>query len=559
MSTPTRLLLSVLLLLSTAVAEIETLQSMDPGFDAACHLLIDLNGDGRDELVLIGREGEIRTWVHDPEGGLLEAGPRGEQFLTYPSQTVLALADLQQTGRGPQLVALTPKGLFVYPADADGVFSEAPVRLIRRARFALRTGRPVLAPITPDVNNDGQPDLVIPGQDQVELWMAGGEAGWRKTASVDVRMSESRLTRTTSLSDELASLFSIPQLRTRDVNGDGRPDLLVEDGDLRAFHLQGADGSFPAQADVKLDLKIFKDTSPESSIRPGRTLAGGDRTTYQSRDLDDDGIPDYVLAHRRKVWVFHGSEAGPQFTEPSTILKVADDVTALLLVKLDDDQFPELVLLKVQVPTVATLILGLLSSWDVEVAALGYRNDGGRAYDTSAAWKSEITVRLPAITDILRDASTLIERLRAIDSAFQQVAAGDFDHDGSEDLALWERPAEIGQDQEFSVWYDTGSSIESEEGLKETEFRRLLFEDEDRIWNLDRILSWMESLAKQRASVLTGDREPDARVQLRGAPFLLESLEPADFDGDGKVELVAVYRELGDRPRCLVDVLGHRE
>lgn len=557
MSLPIRLLLSALLC-SLALAEIRTLQTLDPGFDAACHQLIDLNGDGRDELLLIGRDGEIRTWLHDPEGGMLQPAPRGEQFLLHPSQTVLTLADLEQTGGPPQLVAVTPKGLFLYRPDADGVFSEAPVRLIRRARFSLRTGRPVLAPIAPDVNNDGQPDLVIPGQDQVELWMARGEEGWRKTAAVDVRMSESRHTRMTALSDELASLFSIPQLRTRDVNGDGRPDLLVEDGNLRAFHMQAEDGSFPAQADVRLDLNIFKDTSPESSIRPGRTLAGGDRTTYQSRDLDGDGIPDYVLAHRRKVWVFHGGAAGPQFTEPSTILKVADDVTAMLLVKLDDDAFPELVLLKVQVPTVATLILGLLSSWDVEVTALGYRNDGGRAYDTSAAWKSEITVRLPAITDILRDASSLIERLRDIDSAFQQVAAGDFDADGSVDLALWERPNEIGQDQAFSIWYDTGSSSESEEGLKETEFRRLLFEEEDRIWNLDRILSWMESLAKQRASVLTGDREADATVELRGAPFLLESLEPADFNGDGQAELVAVYRELGDRPRCLVDLLGER-
>ena len=95
-------------------------------------------------------------------------------------------------------------------------------------------------------------------------------------------------------------------------------------GRTRAFHMQRKDGTIPTHPDVVLDLRIFRDTAPVSALRPGRILAGANRAQYQSRDLDQDGIPDYVIGHRRKVWVFHGNKVRPQFTEPSTILKVSE-------------------------------------------------------------------------------------------------------------------------------------------------------------------------------------------------------------------------------------------
>ncbi len=552
-----RAALVLLALTSGLLAGITELQSLVVDFEVACHLVADLNADGRDELILIGTDGEIRVWVHDREGGGY-TGPVGELYLLYPESSLLTLADLTHTGGPPQLIAATPRGVFAYTPDSDGTFREEPQRLARRARFDLRTGKPMLAPITPDVNRDGRADLVIPDRDKVELWMDDAEGNWRSTARIDVRVREVRRARGDALSDELGNLFTIPQLRTYDVNGDTRPDLLVEDGNLRAFHLQAEDGSFPSSPTASVDLGMFRDTSPGGGIKPGRTLAGGDRTSYQARDLDDDGIPDYVLAHRRKVWVFHGSSEGPQFTEPSTVLKVADDVTALILVRLDDDAFPDLVLLKVQVPTVATLILGMVSEWDVEITALGYRNEGGRAFETRPGYKSEIIVRLPAILDILKDANALIERVREIDRSFQQVLPGDFDGDGQQDLVLWELDeSETGSG--FEVWFGNTPSEESEMVMKESEFKRLLFEDEERIWTLERILDWMASLASQRSSVLTGERPPDETMALRSLPFLIEGLRAADVDGDGRQELVAIYRETGDVPRFHIDVLGVRD
>ena len=42
-------------------------------------------------------------------------------------------------------------------------------------------------------------------------------------------------------------------------------------------------------------------------------------------DLNDDQIPDTVIFHRRKLWFFHGTKNGPQFSEPSAIIKSAED------------------------------------------------------------------------------------------------------------------------------------------------------------------------------------------------------------------------------------------
>lgn len=65
-----------------------------------------------------------------------------------------------------------------------------------------------------------------------------------------------------------------------------------------------------------------------------------------------------MIAHRRKVWVFHGTKDGPQFKDPSNVLKTADDVTTMLTVDLNEDKFVDLVIIKVEVPSVATIMTG---------------------------------------------------------------------------------------------------------------------------------------------------------------------------------------------------------
>ncbi|MBK7642151.1 MAG: VCBS repeat-containing protein [Planctomycetes bacterium] len=540
-------------------------QTLEPGFVLAAHRWADLDGDKRSELALFGRAGEVRSYAHADGSPLFEALPRGTLQLADPRHTLLDLAQLSAPATALQLLAVSPAGVEIFALEGRGAFAAQGETLISRARFTLRVGQPTLAPMVQDANNDSRPDLVIPGPQACELWLNEGLPSakdgaqprwpaWRKAATVAVDLSSSSTRASADLSDVLASSFSIPALQTRDVNGDGRPDLLVVDGARRAFHLQREDGSFPAQPDVAVDLSIFRDSTEAAEVRPGHTLALDESASFQSRDLDGDGIPDYVVAHRRKVWVFHGSKAGPQFQKPSAILKAADDITALQLARLDDDAFPDLLLIKVQVPTIATLVRGVFGEWDVDVSAAGYLNREGKGFETSPSLKSDLVLRLPSILSILKQPEKILERFEDVRDRFRQSVWGDLDGSGTRDVALVSSDSRA-----LEVWLAHEDSAAGSNSLDAEELlRKLLFEDSEKVWDIDRVVLWLGGIAERRTALLTGGRNPDGRIELRDPDTAhLAALECADVDGDGRAELLLRY-ELLAPARTVFDVLRWR-
>jgi hypothetical protein len=391
---------------------------------------------------------------------------------------------------------------------------------------------------------------VLPRSGACELWLnsgppeveAGAEASpwpaFRRAASITVEVKRWGSRSGEDLSDVLESSFAIPGVVTRDVNGDGRPDLLVADGVRRSFHLHREDGNFPPVADVVCDLTIFRDTVEKAKLRPGRTLAIGDEASYESRDLDGDEIPDYVIAHRRKVWVFHGSSEGPQFQKPTTILKAADDITGLTLMDLSDDGSSDLLLIKVQVPTIATLVRGIFGEWDIDISAAGYLNLGDRKFETRPSLRGEVVARLPSILRLLQKPEDFLERFEQAEGRFRDAIYGDFDGNGGRDIAL------LSEDTtEVEVWMGAAGGDRREPRADSNRIvGQLLFEDENRVWDVERLIQGLGSLAERRAAAMTGGRPADGVTDLRPtAEAMIHSARSGDFDGDGRDELVLLY------------------
>lgn len=498
--------------------------------------LADLDGDGALELLVFDALGRVTRHAARDGRWLASAG---EAQLEDPSHALVDFAALEPGDAAQGVVVATPRGTFLWQASGEG-FAAEPRRLSSRARMPYRTGTPLWGPIVQDVNRDGRLDLVLPVHGACELWLherdAQGALELRRSARVSVVVERSAQSDGRRLSDVLESSISVPNLATRDVNGDGRPDLLVEDGPRRSFFLQDAAGGFPARPDVLLDLSIFRDTGFDGGFQPGRTLSLEGQATYRSRDLDGDGIPDHVVAHGRKVWVFLASAKGPQFTEPLSILKTAQDITAVTLARLDDDALPDLLLLKVQVPTIATLLRGLFGEWDVAIGAVGYRNLAGRGFEPSPSSRAELVVRLPSIVGILRNPAELLKRFEELSDRFRVVVHGDFDGDGAQDLGL------VSSDgSRLEVWIGSrgagGAALDADRALRE-----VFFETSDDVWDLDRILLWLGGVADRQVALETGGRPAGFSFALRpAAEARLESLLAGDLDGDGRDELVAGY------------------
>jgi len=524
-------------------------------FELAEHRALDLDGVPGAEIAAIGSSGEVRTFRVTAEG---VEPPRGALKLAEPRRAVFAFEPLAGSGRADLWIA-SPRGLEVFRAGPDGAFGAEPVAAAPRARQRLRTGQPVAAPLAVDIDGDGLTDAVVPDGDMLEVWLqrpATGEGSgisFAKGATVRVPVSTSRATGGAALSDRLSAAVTIPNLRRLDVNGDGRLDIVVEEGEMRAFHLVRADGTIPTDPDSVLDLSIFRDTTAEASVAPGRTLAGLDRALHEMRDLNGDRIPDHVIAHRRKVWVFHGTKDAPRFVTPTSVLKTADDVTALVLLDLDADGRPDLVLLRVQVPTVAALLRGLVAEWEVEISAVGYRAGGERDFQPTPAWRSQLAFRVPAILSILKDPESIVRRFEDAGSKLRASAEGDVDGDGSADAVV------VSEDgTRLDAWLGDAEAARAAMETPAEIVRRALFAEERATWDLDRLVGWFGGVAERRIQALTGGRPAAGGVALRPtAEWRLTDVEAVDLDGDARVEILLRY-DAPDGSKSVLDVVRWR-
>lgn len=542
--------LLLLVLVPAAAAQQNVLARLEPKSEINIEFLADTDGDGRAELVLVAADGQLDRFGLRAENGGSAFAPMGSMRLRDPAHSLLACRDIGPAP-GLELVVADSRGTVWLPwPDANG--TPEPRSLARAARFLLRVDRPQESPFVQDLDRDGRLDLLLPTLQGCTPFLqeppADGATDPRFRAlpplslPVQVNLDASNGT----LDDEHQMSLVIPQVETADLNGDGRPDLVTRDGDKHAFQLQLASGGFGPP--IEVDVMQFQDSTPSASVAPGSTLVIGDKPMLQRGDVDGDGIPDFVIAHRRKVWTLLATTAGPQFTKART-QAVADDVTGMLLVDLDEDRRADLLSFQVQLPGIGSLLLGLVQSIDIDIKAVGYRSEGG-AFANTPAWRRTVTLRIPPLLSLLSQQEEIAQRFLGILSKVRHSVRGAFVSETANDVTLASTDGAL-----LELFARTEAPTLGTAAGRRL-LRNLLFEDPDTVFDLDRVFGLLSGLLDQHAASLTGDARSVASIPLRDpAAWRLRKLLAANLDENRSDEVVAVYENVATPVLRAYDVL----
>ncbi|HZN39891.1 MAG TPA: VCBS repeat-containing protein [Planctomycetota bacterium] len=540
----------MMVLAPAAAAQQSVLARLEPKSEVVIEFLADTDGDGRAELVLVAADGQLdRHGLRAQNGGSAFA-PMGTLRLRDPAHSLLACRDIGPAP-GLELVVADSRGTVWLPwPDANG--TPEPRSLARAARFLLRIDRPLEAPFVQDLDHDGRLDLLLPTLQGCTPFLqqqpADGATGleFRALAPLSLPVQVNLDASNGTLDDEHQMSLVIPQVETVDLNGDGRPDLLTHDGDKYGFHLQRASGGFGPP--IEVDVMQFRDSTPSAVMAPGSTLVLGDKPMLQRGDVDGDGIPDFVIAHRRKVWTLLATTAGPQFTKART-QAVADDVSGMFLIDLDEDRRADLLSFQVQLPGIGSLLLGLVQSIDIDIKAVGYRSEGG-AFANIPAWRRTVTLRIPPLLSLLSKQEEIVQRFLGILSKARQSVRGAFVSQTANDVAL------VSTDGALLELFPMTEAPTLGSAAGRRKLRDLLFDDPDPVFDIDRVFGLISGLLDQRAASLTGDAKSVASIQLRDrAAWRLLKLLAANLDGTRSDEVVAVYENVATPALRAYDVL----
>jgi hypothetical protein len=331
----------------------------DSGGSPNSAVVADVNGDGKLDLIVANYYSESQCGPNGSVGVLLGNGDGTFQTAVCYSSggiepTSVAVADVNGDGKPDMLVANVCAGsncsmfggdgaIGVLLGNGDGTFQAA-------VTYSSGGGDATSVAVA-DVNGDGKLDLLVANSCDTSGNSCNNDPP--PDGSVSVLLGNGDGTFQPAVSYDSGGKKTI-SMAVADINGDGRPDLLV--ANQCAATSSSCYASLPGSADVLLG-------NGDGTFQAAVTYSSsGEAMSVAVADVNGDGKPDLLLANccaLLDVDVFLGNGNGT-FQTAVSYYSGGDDASAIAVGDVNGDGKPDLLVLSSETSPLITGLIGVL-------------------------------------------------------------------------------------------------------------------------------------------------------------------------------------------------------
>ena len=374
-------------------------------------IIVDANQDGLSDLLT--QNGNTIKLFYQQDGGFDFSAAQAS--LTLPGQAIgwdinddfalIALIDGQRVQRWHL---------------QGNQFGDAEMLLENVSGFLPQGVHPLN--LTRDLNNDGMPDLIIPGAGELSIYMQAADGSYQPPLRVASDMQlRSQLHPELELQREVGQSLRIPLMSLRDVNGDGQPDLISDtDERLDVFLARANEAAwFRTEPDISVDRLAIRERLGEFDFDQldFANLTGVLALTHEEilSDMNADGIDDLILREGGRVALHLGSNQGINLQQADQILRSGGNVLSVFLYDENEDEQPDLWLWRVEQVSLSDVFLWLAISGTINLEAYIYPNEGN-SFARRPARRINVALRFPSVLRLIGSVNEIREQAASMDA-----------------------------------------------------------------------------------------------------------------------------------------------
>jgi len=482
--------------------------------------IADADGDGNQDLLITGFDGDNPTatlYLGDGEGGFSEANAG----LTGVGFSSTSIADVDGDGNRDLLITGSSANSAVtatlYLGDGQGGFSEAGAGLAG-VRFSSTS--------TADVDGDGNPDLLITGEDAnfdptATLYLGDGQGGFSEANAGLTGVGGSFVGGSTSIAD---------------VDGDGNPDLLIT----------GLDANFDRTA------TLYLGDGQGGFNEANAGLTGVKRSSTSIADIGGDDDLDLLITGRdvlfglvepsTRIYTNRQNQSppnrAPTFARDFSYDRpLAPGVTLRRTIEAGDLDGDPLSIQLTSGPSNVTV--NDRGNGTAEVVFTPDRNQGGDVYDISVEVSDSegATESFSAPVEVSPLVAAFSAGLTGVERSSTSIA--DVDGDGNQDLLITGEDANSDPSATLHLGDGQGGFSKANANLSGVENGSASIADVDGDGNQDLLITGPDASDAPTATLYLGDGQggfSEANANLSGVENSSASI--ADVDGDGNQDLL---------------------